>query len=84
MGAFIAGTGYDLKHLLNNYPWASVGEGTIVDVSSTSQTTRSQPNSPCLRLQPFSDRWLSRFCQRRDRFFIPEDTLYRAGSATGR
>ena len=35
MGAFMAGTGYDLNELMDNYPWESVGDGTVVDVSFT-------------------------------------------------
>ena len=32
MKVYTEGTGYDLKHLVDNYPWSSIGEGTVVDV----------------------------------------------------
>lgn len=33
MVSFVKGTGYDLKHLVNNFPWDTLGSGTVVDVS---------------------------------------------------
>ena len=33
MISYERGSGYDLKHLLRNFPWDSVGSGTVVDVS---------------------------------------------------
>ena len=33
MASFVKGTGYDLKHLVNNFPWYVLGNGTVVDVS---------------------------------------------------
>ncbi len=33
MSSFIQGTGYDLKHLSDNYPWSELGTATVVDVS---------------------------------------------------
>ena len=33
MVSFVKGTGYDLKHLVNNVPWDTLGSGTVVDVS---------------------------------------------------
>ncbi|KAI9873469.1 MAG: hypothetical protein M1830_000374 [Pleopsidium flavum] len=35
MSSFTTGTGYDLKHLVDNYPWASIGNGTVVDVGGS-------------------------------------------------
>ena len=33
MASFEKGTGYDLKYLACNFPWDSLGNGTVVDVS---------------------------------------------------
>lgn len=33
MKAFTEGTGFDLKHVVDGYPWESLGNGTVVDVS---------------------------------------------------
>jgi hypothetical protein len=35
MGSLTGGEGYEVDHLVNNYPWADLGEATIVDVRST-------------------------------------------------
>lgn len=33
MDSYTKGTGYDLKHIIDNYPWETFGNGTVVDVS---------------------------------------------------
>jgi hypothetical protein len=33
MKAFTEGTGYDLKYVIDNYPWEGLGSGTVVDVT---------------------------------------------------
>lgn len=33
MEAFVNGTGYSVDHVVNGYDWASIGAGTIVDVT---------------------------------------------------
>ncbi len=33
MRAFTEGTGFELSHIVNNFPWGDLKEGTIVDVS---------------------------------------------------
>ncbi|MCJ1319528.1 hypothetical protein MMC15_004864 [Xylographa vitiligo] len=35
MKTFTKGTGYLVKHVVTGYPWASLGEGTIVDVGGS-------------------------------------------------
>ncbi|MCJ1261773.1 hypothetical protein MMC22_001641 [Lobaria immixta] len=35
MDSYTKGTGYDLKHLIENYPWESIGTGTVVDVGGS-------------------------------------------------
>ncbi|KAK7751322.1 hypothetical protein SLS62_006728 [Diatrype stigma] len=35
MRAFTEGTGYELSHIVDNFPWGDVGEGTMVDVGGS-------------------------------------------------
>ena len=35
MKFYTEGTGYDLQHLVNGYPWSSIGSGTVVDVGGS-------------------------------------------------
>lgn len=32
MGSLTGGEGYEVDHIVNNYPWAELGEATVVDV----------------------------------------------------
>lgn len=34
MRSFTEGTGFELSHVVDNFPWGDLGKGTVVDVSS--------------------------------------------------
>ncbi|KAI4141665.1 MAG: hypothetical protein L6R39_005240 [Caloplaca ligustica] len=35
MASYEKGTGYDLKHLVDNFDWAGVGNGMVVDIGGS-------------------------------------------------
>jgi hypothetical protein len=45
MGSLTGGEGYEVDHIVNNYPWADLGEATIVDVRSDIYDTEYDHNS---------------------------------------
>ena len=63
MGAFMAGTGYDIKQLMDNCPWESVGDGTVVDVSFTNSLKMGVQECQNLHLKLRTGWWLPWFYQ---------------------
>ena len=74
MASFEKGTGYDLKYLVNNFPWESLSGGTVVDVSYSVDQNVAQWISSLIRL----GRWLEWLCKHSSCIFISETSLQSA------
>lgn len=48
MASYEKGTGYDLKHLVDNFDWAGVGNGMVVDVSEFSTVAPRSTGHPMI------------------------------------
>jgi hypothetical protein len=44
MRSFTEGTGFELSHIADGFPWATLGKGTVVDVSAR-RPSAPQPSS---------------------------------------
>ena len=83
MGNFSKGISHKVEHLVQNYPWENLGDGTVVDVCPLPLTLNAQQASRSIRLTSLStspDRGFTRAHLPRHRPSRPQASLHRTRS----